>query len=246
MMRAALLAGVLAALAAGAPAAASAPDTAGAAARGPLVRQLVVPPSGRAFGQTVRADAATVRAGRSRCGVGRGTPLAALARARLPRLRILDFGNCSRRARDAAGLYVKAIGRFRGRGSDGWVYKVGNRQATAGAADPAGPFGRGRLRSGARVLWFYCRFDAAAKGCQRTLAVRSRPEAGGAAVRVLAYDDRGRALPAAGATVRSGSVEALTDSGGFARLALPAGRHRLRAEQAGRVRSFDEVVTVGS
>ena len=217
------------------------------AAGGSVVRQLVVLPTGEGHQETVRASETTVQVGRRRrrCRVGAGTPLAALARAELPRLVIDDFGDCSRRARDAAGLYVRAIGGHRGRGSDGWVYKVGNRQASAGAGDPAGPFGRGRLRSRARVTWFYCRFDEAARGCQRTLAVRPRPDASGVGVRVIAYDDRGRGIPAAGATVRAGDTAATTDATGFARLELPAGRHRVRAEQDGLVRSFDEAVTVG-
>ena len=212
------------------------------AARGPVVRQLVVLPTGRAYADTVRAADTTVRVGRRRCAVAAATPLAALVRGDLPRLRILDFGACSRRARDAAGLYVKAIGRHGGFRDSGWVYKVGNRLATAGAADPTGPFGRGRLRTRARVLWLFC--ESAADGCQRTLALRVRPESGGVAVRVVAYDEEGRGVPAAGATVRSGDVSATTDASGFARLAMPSGRHRVRAEQDGLVRSFDEAVTV--
>ena len=222
--------------------AAGAVPAAAEAARGPVIRQLVVLPTGRAYADTVRASETLVRVGRRRCRVGAATPLAALARVDLPRLRILDFGSCSRSARDAAGLYVKAIGPHRGFRDTGWVYKVGNRLATAGAADPTGPFGRGRLRSRTRVLWLFC--ESAEDGCQRTLAVRARPEPGGVAVRVVAYDDDGRGVPAAGATVRSGSVAAVADSAGFARLPLPAGRHRVRAEQQDRVRSFDEVVTV--
>lgn len=213
------------------------------AGRGAVVKQLVVSASGRAHADTVRASATTVRVGRRRCGVARSTPLAALVRSDVPRLSLRDFGSCSRRARDGAGLYVRAIGRDRARGRDGWVYKVGNRQGTAGAADPSGPFGRGRLRGRPRVLWFYCRLDDEGS-CQRTLALRARPESGGAAVRVLAYDDQGRAVPAAGATVSSGAASVTTDDTGFARIALSPGRHRVRAEQEGRIRSFDEVVTV--
>jgi hypothetical protein len=95
------------------------------------------------------------------------------------------------------------------------------------------------------VTWFYCRFDEAARGCQRTLAVRARPDAGGIAVRALAYDDRGRGIPAAGAVVRSGDATATADANGFARLELAPGRHLVRADQEGLVRSFDEAVTVG-
>ncbi|MEX2196839.1 MAG: hypothetical protein WD844_16315 [Thermoleophilaceae bacterium] len=213
------------------------------ARRAPVVKQLVVTASGRAYADTVRASSTTVRVGRRRCRVSQSTPLAALVRSDVPRLSLRDFGRCSRRARDAAGLYVRAIGRDRERGREGWVYKVGNRQGSAGAADPSGPFGRGRLRGRPRILWFYCALDEEGS-CQRTLALRARPEPGGVAVRVLAYDDRGRSVPAAGATVRAGATSAVADAGGLARLELPAGRHRLRAEQEGRIRSFDEVVRV--
>lgn len=213
------------------------------ARRAPVVRQLVVAPSGPAHVDTVRAGETTVRVGRRRCRVAAGTPLAALARSDVPRLSLRDYGRCSRRTRDASGLYVRAIGRDRARGRDGWVYKVGNRLATAGAADPSGPFGRGRLRGRPRVLWFYCRLDGEGS-CQRTLALRARSEPGAVAVRVLAYDDQGRAVPGSGATVRAGGVSAVADATGFARLTLPAGRHRVRAEQDGRVRSFDEAVMI--
>jgi hypothetical protein len=47
-----------------------------------------------------------------------------------------------------------------------------------------------------------------------------------------------------GAMVRAGGTEALTDSTGEARLALPAGRYRAVAEKAGLVRSFTERVEV--
>ena len=61
-------------------------------------------------------------------------------------------------------------GRTRARGRDGWVYKVGNRSGSAGAADPGGSFGTGRtLRGGERVLWFWCVKDRR-DACQRTLA----------------------------------------------------------------------------
>ena len=72
----------------------------------------------------------------------------------------------------AAGLLVTGIGPDRNRGQRGWVYKVGRRAATAGAGDLGGPFGRGRLRAGQRVTWFYC---VRAGDCQRTLEVRATP-----------------------------------------------------------------------
>ena len=90
-----------------------------------------------------------VRIGRRRCASATGTPLAALVRARPSRrIGLKDFGSCSRRARDGAGLFVRRIGPDANRGNDGWVYKVGRKVATAGAGDPSGPFGRRRLRRG--------------------------------------------------------------------------------------------------
>ena len=57
---------------------------------------------------------------------------------------------------------------------DGWVYKVGNKAAPAGAADPTGPFGRGLLRSRQRVTWFWCVVEPDGDGCQRTLDAEGR------------------------------------------------------------------------
>ncbi len=118
------------------------------AAKAPLVRQLVVFKSGNGVEKQVRARGVTVKVGRRRCAAGTGTPLAALVRSKPGTIRLLDFGSCSRRARDGGQLFVRQIRKDRNRGLDGWVYKVGRRIATAGAADPSGPFGRGRLKSG--------------------------------------------------------------------------------------------------
>ena len=93
------------------------------------------------------------------------TPLAGLANSRVATLRLRDFAACSKRSSDAGGLFVSGIGSDRNRGSDGWVYKVGNLLGTAGAADPSGSFGRGRLRAGARVTWFWCHVTKADGGC---------------------------------------------------------------------------------
>jgi hypothetical protein len=224
---------------AGAPAAAG--PRAPQAAAAPLVRQMVVFRNGDAVTKTVRARRVLVRVGRRRCAAGDGTALAALVRSRPGRLRLRDFGSCSRRPRDGTGLFVAAIGRDRARGQRGWVYKVGRRAATAGAADPSGPFGRGRLRSGQRVTWFYC---LRAGDCQRTLAVRARPEAGGIAVTVRGYDDDGRGVPVAGATVRAGGATGSTGPDGAVHLALTAGSYRVVATKAGLVRSFAERVEV--
>ena len=221
---------------------ASSLGSAAGAGRGSVVEQMVVFRSGKAVTKRTSSRAVSVRVGRRRCKVGTGTALAALVRSRVSRVRLRDFGSCSRRARDAGQLFVTAIGRDRNRGQSGWVYKVGRRGATAGAGDPRGPFGRGRLRSGQRVVWFYC---LRAANCQRTLSLRARAEGGGAVtVSVVGYDDEGRGVKVAGAEVHVGAVSARTDAKGVARASLPPGRYRVHATKKGLVRSFPERVLV--
>jgi hypothetical protein len=208
----------------------------------PKVRQLVVFRDGSATSATVSTRATRVRVKGRRCAVGDGTALAALVRSRPGRIRLRDFGACSARPRDAGGLFVRAIRGDVNRGRDGWVYKVGRRAATAGAGDPAGPLGRGRLRAGQRVTWFYCRLRQG--GCQRTLELKWRAEPGMLVASVRGYDDEARGVPVEGATVRAGGTSAQTDAGGEARLPLAAGRYRAFAEKEGLVRSFAERVEV--
>lgn len=208
----------------------------------PEVRQLVVFRDGTATSETVSTRATRVRVEGRRCTAGDGTALAALVRSRPGRIRLRDFGACSARARDGGGLFVQAIRGNRNRGQNGWVYKVGRRAATAGAADPGGPLGRGRLRAGQRVTWFYCRLRDG--GCQRTLELTWRAEPGTLVTTVRGFDDQARGVPVEGATVSAGGAEALTDATGMARLPLPAGRYRAVAEKPGLVRSFAERVEV--
>jgi hypothetical protein len=215
---------------------------ASAAPRAPIIEQMVVFRSGKAVTKTVRARKVLVRVGGRRCAAGDGTALAALVRTRPGRLRLRDFGSCSRRPRDSGGLFVAGIGPDRNRGQNGWVYKVGRRSATAGAADPSGPFGSGRLRARARVTWFYCRLQAG--GCQRTLEVRARAVPGGLSARVVGYDDEGRGVPVEAATVSAATVTAMTGANGEVSLALPPGDYRLVATKPGLVRSFTERVEV--
>jgi hypothetical protein len=228
---------LLAALAAAAVAAAAAPVRAA-----PVVEQMVVFRSGAAITKDVAARQARVRVGRRRCAVGEGTALAALVRSRIGKLALTDYGSCTSRPRDAAGLFVKAIRGQRNRGQNGWVYKVGRRAASAGAADPSGAFGRGRLRRGQRVTWFYCRMQE--RGCQRTLELDVIAEAGAISATVRGYDDEGRGVPVEGAEVESGSVSGITGADGSVRLSLPPGRHTLVARKDGSVRSFSEAVRV--
>jgi hypothetical protein len=215
------------------------------AASYPKIEQLVVFRDSTVLQKSATAKQVTARVEGGRdCAIGSATALAALARIKPPKLRIHDYGACSKRARDAEQLFVRGIGPDINKGFDGWVYKVGQKVATAGAGDPDGPFGRGRLKDGQRVTWFYCRLVQ--QSCQRTLAVKATSTTPGqVSVTVRAYDDRGKSIPAAGATVRTGEVTATTDDRGAATLTLPAGTHRIHAERTGEIRSFGERVQVG-
>jgi hypothetical protein len=195
----------------------------------------------------VRLEQRAVTVAGRRCRLGAKTPLSVLAAARL-RLTLRDYGRCGRDPRDAGQLYVSAIGRERERGRAGWVYKVGRRSGTTGAADPSGPFGTGRrLRGGQRVTWFWCR---SAGACQRTLEVR--PDRASAAagetirVTVRGYDDLGKGVPVRDATVRLGSATARTGADGTATIVVPAGARRLplEAEREGMVPAFPGEVGV--
>jgi len=198
--------------------------------------------SGAASAMTVGPQGVQVRVGKKSCAVPARSPLAALVRSRPGAIGLKDFGSCSRRAGDAGGLFVRSVRFQRNRGQNGWVYKVGHTLATAGAGDPAGPFGRGRLRAGQRVTWFYCVYRS---GCQRTIGLRVRSEGGGLlSVRVRGHDDTGRGVAVQGVGVRAGGVSATTDGSGTARLSLAPGRYTIRASKPGLVRSFGERVTV--
>jgi hypothetical protein len=199
---------------------------------------------------SVRLVQRRVKVGGHRCTVGAATPLGALAGLGLP-LAVRDYYDaCGRRPADAAGLFVTRIGAERNRGSDGWVYKVGRRAGSTGAADPSGPFGTGRrLRAGDRLLWFWCRTTRSG-GCQRTLeAVPERAVvAPGETLRVTvrAYDDAGHAVPAAGAGVRLGTATAVAGADGVASVPVAeTGRLRLVATAPGAVRSFPGEVRSG-
>jgi hypothetical protein len=212
---------------------------AGAAAAAPRVEVMV---AGRASvlaaPRFVRASATTVAVGRRRCGIAAATPLAALAAVRRghgPAFRLRDYGACSRRAVDSSALFVTQVGPDRNRRADGWVYKVGRRVPSVGAADPSGR----RLRTGDRLTWFYCRAQSGG-GCQRTLEVAPLSGAGQALrVRVRGYDDNGRGVAVAGATVSAGAQTAITGTDGTASFpALGAATRSVQAQRAGMVGSF--------
>ena len=192
----------------------------------------------------VRLKVRKVKVAGRRCRVGAATPLSVLVATRL-RLGLRDYGRCGRRPRDAAGLYVTRVRDEREKGRGGWVYKVGRRTPSLGAADLTK-----RLRNGQRVTWFWCEQDDSG-GCQRTLEVRPARTAvapGEAlTVTVRGYDDYGRGIAIAGATVRLGSATAVSDAAGAAVLTVPAepGERRLEATSDGLVPAFPVEVTVG-
>lgn len=186
----------------------------------------------------------TVKVGGRRCAVAGNTALGALAALHM-RVRLRDYGSCGRRPADASSLFVKRIGPDANRGQDGWVYKVGRRSPGTGGADTTGK----RLHGGQRVLWFWCHAQADG-GCQRTLeAVPDRSSAApGESLRVTVrgYDNDGRGVAVAGATVVLGGASALTGADGVATITVPAaGRLRLTAAKDGLVRSFPRVVRAG-
>jgi hypothetical protein len=202
--------------------------------------------------RTVSASRFTAPVGHKRCGVAPGTPLAALAGLRRtggPGYSLVDMGSCSKRTVDSGALFVTRIGPDANRGRDGWVYKVGRRAGTAGAADATGPFGSGPLSAGAQVTWFWCVLSATSL-CQRTLeATPVAPAvAPGAPLRVLVrgFDDGGHGVRIAGATVRLGATSATTGADGFATVTAPAraGTAALVAQRTGLVRSFPAEVRV--
>ena len=216
---------------------------AASAATPPEVRHLVAFRSGTTHQSSVTASPTVVRVRGRRCGVAAGTALAALVR-REPMVRLRDFGSCSRRRRDAGGLFVSAIGSEANFQRSGWVYKVNNRLATTGAADPSGPFGRGRIRDGSKITWLYCRYRRG--GCQRTLDVRLVPTPGLLTVQVLSYDDRGRAQLVAGASVKGlSSPPARTGPDGLVRFpSSSSSQYNVWASLPGAVRSHTETAVV--
>ena len=222
-----------------------------ARSRGARVKVMVVGRDGDvlAKARSVRAASARVRASGRRCRVNGSTPLAALAKTGLA-FHVRDFGSCSKRSgRDSGQLFVDRIAGDRNSGKDGWVYKVGRRAGTAGAADPAGPFGSGALRRSAEVLWFYCLHTDAAGGCQRSLGVSfpSKDLRAGQAltVTVRGYDNEGRGQPVPGARVTLGTVSAQTGANGRVTLTLPpAGAYLVQATANGKVPSFPVALTV--
>lgn len=223
-------------------AAACALPASGAARKAPKVDHMVVFRSGKTVRHKVKAKGVKVKVGHRRCAAGTATPLAALVRSKPGKVGLKDYGSCSKRAVDGGGLFVRSIAGTKNKGRNGWVYKVGRKAATAGAGDPTGPFGNGRLRSRRRVTWFYCFMKDSS--CQRTLSVKAKVVADTMTVRVRGYDDAGKGKLTAGATVHVNGATALTDAQGAAQFQTPAAAYRVHASKKGLVRSFSERVVV--
>jgi hypothetical protein len=224
------------------------------ASAGPIVQSMIVGTGGSILSQarTVAAGSSIVRVGGKSCAVAAGTPLAVLAAVRHaggPGFAVHDYGRCGSGPANSGQLFVYSLGGETNRGQSGWEYKVNGRSGSTGAADPSGPMGDGRrLRSGTRVLWFWC--NATAGGCQRTLQVApslSTVSRGSSlTVTVTGYDNEGRGVPVAGAIAVLGTDFASTGSGGRARLIVPSapGRYALSASRPGLVPSFPETIVV--
>ncbi|MCW3029210.1 MAG: hypothetical protein JWN81_2421, partial [Solirubrobacterales bacterium] len=184
--------------------------------------------------------------------VAAGTPLAVLAAVRRrggPGFAVRDYGSCGSSPVNSGQLFVYSLGGERNSGQSGWVYKVDHVSGSTGAGDPSGPRGDGRrLRSGARLLWFWCK--ASGGGCQRTLEIRaaalSVSRGGSINVTVTGYDNEGRGTPAVGAVATLGSDFASTGPRGEATLIAPStpGRYSLTASRPGLVPSFPETIVV--
>lgn len=177
--------------------------------------------------RNVVPKAFTLKVGSKSCAVPDSTPLAALEQVRKQSqlaYAVRDFGSCSKRTVDAGQLFVRSVGTEANKGRDGWVYKVGRKVGTTGAADLTGPFGTGkRLKAGDRLLWFWCKQGSS--GCQRTLEITpvATTVSRGAkvSVTVRGYDDQGKGKVIPGATVTLGGEIVTTNSAGRATVTPP-------------------------
>jgi hypothetical protein len=201
---------------------------AGADAASPRVRALIVGKTGWSVGpRTVAVSGTTV----GRCRLGAGLPIGVLRELRQP---FRARGGCR-------ALYVSQVRGERERGAGGWVYKVGRSLPGRSASDP-----RGRLRTGARVTWFWCK---QAGNCARTLSTSGRSSGGRMRVTVTGYDDFGRGRRVAGAAVYvrmigSSSLRTFrTGADGTVLLAVRRGRrYRVDSRRSGLVRGFPTTV----
>ncbi|HXD53198.1 MAG TPA: hypothetical protein VN618_00450 [Solirubrobacteraceae bacterium] len=203
------------------------------------------PPSGTSVPETA------IVTSRGPCGIALGTPLGALVARRrtggLP-FAVRDYGHCTRSPANSGQLFVYSYDGETNHGQNGWEYKVNNRSGTAGAADPAGPFGNGHvLAPGSQLLWFWC--QSFAGGCQRTLGVvgpKTVSRGSSFTVTIEGYDNDGRGIPMSGARVSFAGASAVTRAGGRVTFRAPsrAGIVSVRATRSGSVPAFPKPIVV--
>jgi hypothetical protein len=204
-----------------------------AAAAAPRVQMMVV---GRTktlvAARAITLKRTTVKIGHRRCAVPAGTALAGLVATHVA-VRVTDVAGC-----DPASMFVRQIGPDANRGLGGWEYKIGTRDPSAGAGDPAG-----RVRAGQQVLWYWC---VRAGDCQRTLSlsIRFLGKIRIARVHVRGYDDTGHARAIAGATVHFGALTFTTNPRGIANVPMTPGRYTVYADKPGLVQSFPTKVAI--
>jgi hypothetical protein len=212
-----------------------------AAAPAPIVSVSVATKAGVLVGPiAVRAKQTTLRVDGRRCTVAAGTPLAALialrAKAKAPAvgsLTVRDYGGCGKRPSSSARLYLTAIGADRASGPDGWIYAVGDRSGSTGAADPAGPFSKGRLKAGSDVAWRWCRASEDPDGdC-------------GDALQITGVTQRGEVLSAGAAPfdVRVVLRASQSDGGTGTAAPAPAGTVINEIDPSGRIQSTGTITS---
>ena len=176
--------------------------------------------------------------------------LAGLARPGGPAFTLRDYGHCGLggpQLGTAVRLRAWRARRTAARtaGSTRWAAS----RARPGRPTPSGIRGNGRLlRSGQRVLWFWC--QASAGGCQRTLerlapsSVARGGDADGAGHAAMTTKAAVRRSP--GRSCGSGPTSPPTAPPGGPRLIVPvsAGRYPLSAVRGGLVPAFPETIVV--
>jgi len=187
-------------------------------------------------------SATHVSVGGRRYRIARHSPLAALeALAATPAGRHLRL----RLKADSFGLLVTGVGGENNPAlpdPNGWLYKVNDLEAVAGAAVTV-------LHRGDRVLFYFTEYKGEYEA-QFTLdfgRVPSRVRAGATVHgKLLAYSSTDKAFPAAGASVRLGPDKTQTNAQGEFAITAPAraGTYRLRATLSGDDPAFERVVHV--
>jgi hypothetical protein len=194
----------------------------------PRVQAMVVGKGGWTVGPRT-VSVASLRVGS--CRLRAGLPIGVLRALGQP---FKARGGCS-------ALYVSRVRGDAEKGAGGWVYKVGRRLPGRSASDPAG-----RLKSGQKVLWFWCKQAGA---CNRTLSTSGRASNGRMRITVTAYDDfgRGRRVSAATVIVREVGTSTRrtfrTATDGTVLVPVSRGkRYRVDSRRGGVIRGFPTTV----